>query len=223
MRKVLLYLSAVIILTCGIFINYFMQENGAKADFITYTDSVADDILRFHIIANSDTQADQRLKLKVRDIVAESVANDLKREGINSKAEAMAYVSLHLNTYIEEAKSVIRDNGYNYAVSADIKKSWFPVKIYGRYIFPEGEYDALKLMIGKAEGKNWWCVLFPSLCVVDEAYQVMPDEGGISQETAECGRTEMSGHGDTGTETQANEDAEVKIKFRFIEWIKDMW
>ncbi len=198
MKKVCAAVICMLFIVCVMGNISYGRENN---ELVSLDKSIADDVLRFHIIANSDNQEDQELKFAVRDAVAGKVAGDLKSQGINDKKNAQAYVQNNMNKYINEAYRVIRDNGYSYSVTGTVGRWWFPVKIYGSYIFPEGEYDAVRLMIGKAEGKNWWCVLFPSLCVVDDAYQVMPED----------------------EENEKDEGENVKIKFRIVEWIKDMW
>ncbi len=198
MKKVLITLICVLSAICTVAVTSY----GCEDDTLIPLDGrVADDVLRFHIIANSDSATDQRLKYIVRDAVAGKVADDLRDEGIGDKSSAEAYVSEHMNRYINEARKALCDNGCSYSVTGTVGRWWFPVKIYGSYIFPEGEYDAVRLMIGKAEGKNWWCVLFPSLCVVDDAYQVIGDE----------------------EEKEDEENKNVKIRFRIVEWIQDMW
>ncbi len=192
-RIVMFILTIVVILICR-------EGHTDSLEYID-TENVSDCVLRFHIMANSDTKADQRLKLMVKDVVSKRAAEDMKNAGICCKEDAVAYINENMNTYTTEAKKVVAENGYSYNVTADIGKSWFPVKIYGKYIFPEGEYDAVQMKIGEGAGRNWWCVLFPSLCIVDEAYQVMPEEN----------------------DSEENEDEEYKIKFRIVEWIKDMW
>ena len=194
MKRIIMFIITVgLILGC--------QRGETTAQEYIYTGNVADSVLRFHIMANSDDKADQELKLLIKDEISKKAAEDMARAEINSKEAAMEYMEKNMNTYTTEAKRIAEEKGYTYDVTADVGKSWFPVKIYGRYIFPEGEYDAVRMKIGEGKGRNWWCVLFPSLCIVDEAYQVMPEENDLAE----------------------NEEEEYKIKFRIVEWIKDMW
>ena len=82
----------------------------------------------------------------------------------------------HLNEIEEAAGRYIRDMGYDYPVTAELGTCYFPVKEYGDLTFPAGEYKALKVNIGRSEGKNWWCVMYPTLCFVDSTYQIVPEE-----------------------------------------------
>ena len=197
MKKIFMTLTVLLLTVIGL-----KGEN--ENTLIPLDNGISKSVLRFHIISISDTEEDQKLKLKVRDCVSESIANDLRKNNINSKSEAQEYVTNNIDRYTGEAGQIIEKAGYSYKVAGSVGRSWFPVKIYGNYIFPEGEYDAFRLRIGKAEGKNWWCVLFPSLCMVDESYQVV--EGSENDILEDKGDNEN-----------------VKFSFRIVEWIKDMW
>ena len=144
--------------------------------------ALADGIIRLHVVANSDDDKDQQLKLKVRDKILEKTK---QKYGNYGSAED---VRINLNTDIEYikqiAKDVILQNGYNYDVNVVLGKSYFPRKSYGNITLPEGEYNALKVQIGKAEGKNWWCVLFPPLCFVDEACVKVDSKSDIYMQNA---------------------------------------
>ena len=93
-----------------------------------------------------------------------------------SKEEAIEIANAHLNEFKEIALSTIKENGYNYDVNISIDNVFFPTKTYGDISLPEGYYDALRIKIGKAEGKNWWCVMFPPLCFVDVTSGIVPDD-----------------------------------------------
>lgn len=135
------------------------------------------DFIRFHVIANSDSEADQELKLKVRDgllrkingdLVVEAVAtagaND-RRAGLNLE-QSRAYIQSHLDEIAAAAEEIIREEGYEYTVKAELGARFVPEKSYGSVVFPAGNYEALNVTIGAGEGHNWWCVLFPPLCLI---------------------------------------------------------
>lgn len=131
-------------------------------------------VVRLHVVANSDSEEDQKLKLSVRDrILSECGA-------LLSGGESVDAVSADICNnmdYIEQiAVDEIRKNGYSYDVNVDFGTEVFPRKEYGNITLPEGEYRALKVNIGDASGKNWWCVLFPPLCFVDEACVSVSDD-----------------------------------------------
>ncbi len=121
------------------------------------------EVLRLHIIANSDSEEDQALKLKVRDEILQLEAQLF--QNAKTKEEAIETVNEHIEEIEAQAKKVIRENGFDYSVNAAITNSYFPTREYENFTLPAGNYDALRITIGEAEGKNWWCVLFPEICL----------------------------------------------------------
>ena len=119
---------------------------------------LSQNIVRLHVIANSDSAEDQALKLKVRDAILEHAENNFTKK---SDVEAM------LDSYREIACKVIEESGYDYTVEVEYGNFHFPTKTYDNISLPAGQYDAVRVRIGKAEGQNWWCVMFPPLCFVD--------------------------------------------------------
>ena len=126
-------------------------------------EELADRVIRIHVIANSDSEEDQRLKLEVRDAVLEMVAE--VGEGIGTPEEMCQTLSSHLAELEAVGEEVLRAQGCEDSVSAGLSECWFPTKDYGDFSFPAGEYTALRLVIGEGAGENWWCVAFPPLCV----------------------------------------------------------
>lgn len=137
-------------------------------------EGIAKDIIRFHVIANSDSEEDQALKLKVKDKLVESLSPMLKNAA--SITEARSVITHHLSSIQSTAEEVIREYGYYYPIKVSLEKCYFPLKIYGNCTFPPGIYEALRVRIGAAEGKNWWCVMFPPLCFVDETYSIVDNK-----------------------------------------------
>lgn len=145
-----------------------------QAEAADYQKHMAQEILRFHVIANSDSEEDQELKMKVKEGVV-SYVSALTQVG--GDLESTKYIiSLYLDEIEQEAQRIIREEGYSYDTKVVLTESYFPIKTYGEAVFPAGIYQALKIEIGKAEGKNWWCVLYPNLCFVDSAYGVLEEE-----------------------------------------------
>ena len=124
--------------------------------------NMAQKVLRFHVLANSDSREDQALKLKVRDQVGTLMAEKLK--DADSLEESERIVKANLNLIENCAADVISAEGYAYPVSAALENCTFPEKTYGTYTFPGGVYEALRVVIGSGEGHNWWCVMYPNLC-----------------------------------------------------------
>ena len=126
--------------------------------------TIRDDVIRLHIIANSDSEYDQQLKLKVRDAILEqcpsifdgTVTPEDAKEKIEPKTEYMAKI----------AESIIKENGYDYDVKVTLETEYFDTRVYNNTVtLPAGKYLALRIVIGEGAGKNWWCVMFPSLCL----------------------------------------------------------
>ena len=170
-------------------------------DISTIQQGISHKIIRFHVIANSDSDADQALKLKVK----EAVVNYTAELVCNSKSisETEDLLSSHTNDIISIANNVISENDYDYPVTAEITDTYFPTKSYGSYTFPPGTYRAFQIKIGEAKGKNWWCVLYPPLCFIDISHgTVNPESEELLKETL------------TTDEFQAVSD-EYTVKYRF--------
>ena len=124
------------------------------------------DMIRLHVLANSDSPGDQQLKLKVRDYILADIA-ELTAGSADSR-ETAEKIKLGLANIEIKVREFINSQGYDYEVSAVFSRGMFPRRVYtdsyGDYIFPAGEYNSLRIQIGESAGENWWCVLFPPLC-----------------------------------------------------------
>ncbi len=138
-------------------------------------EGISQKVVRLHILANSDSEEDQKLKLQVRDSILGGLSKKL--EGCTSKKETLALLS-HIKEEIAAlAGAEVAKAGYAYPVSVSVVREEFPEKQYGKLVFPRGVYDALRIEIGKAEGHNWWCVMYPQMCYVDAAYGFPKEQG----------------------------------------------
>ncbi len=124
-----------------------------------------DSLIRFHVIANSDSVCDQTVKLKVRDAVLDQVNAALTEAA--SKEEAEAILREESDAIIDTANEVLCAEGFSYTATAKLGTSVFPTKTYGNITLPAGKYNAYRIILGEGKGKNWWCVLYPPLCFVD--------------------------------------------------------
>ena len=171
---------------------------------------IANKILRFHVIANSDSDGDQALKLKVKDAVVEFMKPLLSNcDDVHKSKEIVKAYESHI---LSVAQNVIRENGYNYDVHINYENCYFPAKKYGDISFPPGNYDAIRIYIGKHQGKNWWCVLYPPLCFVDCVNSVVPDE---SKEQLEC----VLGYDDYRRLIYGCDDVEVEYQFKILKFL----
>lgn len=135
---------------------------------------IAKEVLRFHVIANSDTKKDQELKMQVKTGLLEYMNGFLaSADGLEETREA---VLKNLTEIKEKASQIVAKNGSNDRVDAKVEKCEFPEKTYGNCTFPKGEYETLTVTIGDGKGHNWWCVLYPGLCFINDSYSVISDE-----------------------------------------------
>ena len=134
---------------------------------------LAEKVVRLHVLANSDSEEDQALKRKVRDALLQEINEELPADA--DLSDTKAYLSSHEALLQETACRIVRQNGFDYPVEFRLEPWYFPTKTYGDMTFPSGTYDAFRVIIGKGEGKNWWCVLYPSLCFIDSTYSIVPD------------------------------------------------
>ena len=131
--------------------------------FTAVCESIPDEVLRLHILANSDSEADQALKLRVRDRLLEESASLM--DGASTREEALAAVETILPALREAAQDEVYRAGYSYPVTAELTEMYFPTREYEDVTLPAGRYEALRVAIGEGEGHNGWCVLFPALCL----------------------------------------------------------
>lgn len=181
----------------------------------SYVSAISNDlsqaVFRLHVIANSDSEEDQNLKLKVRDNLLKymnSICSDC-----STKEEAISLAQSHQEDFKNIAGQTILENGYDYSVKINIGNFYFPTKSYGDISLPAGFYDALRVEIGEAKGKNWWCVMFPSLCFIDVT-------SGIVDEEAKENLEEHLGE-ESYNVISEQENPELKFKFKLIEFFAE--
>ena len=131
--------------------------------FIETSERISEDVFRLHILANSDAEYDQQLKLKVRDAVLEK-GQELFLN-CSSLDEIISTCKENIDLFSNTAEQCIADNGYDYGVNVYVDKEWFNTREYEEITLPSGIYNALKIEIGEADGHNWWCVMFPAICL----------------------------------------------------------
>ncbi len=141
----------------------------------TFASNVANEVIRFHVRANSDSEEDQALKLLVRDAILSELGTELALA--ESKEDARKIMENYLTRIEEIGAAVIKEAGYDYEINAYMTVEEFPIKAYGDLMFPAGEYEALRVDIGNENGGNWWCVMYPGLCFVDTVGGVVATDG----------------------------------------------
>ena len=151
--------AAELSLLCGLLCSVFLSA----AHFGAACDDLRSNVLRLHIIANSNSAEDQAVKLKVRDNILAQAADIF--DGKASLKEAEASAAKNIERLNETAVKTLRENGFNYGAAAEIGNSYFETREYEDFTLPAGNYRSLIIRLGNGEGKNWWCVVFPAVCV----------------------------------------------------------
>lgn len=201
--------SPVLLLVISIIIGLTYTSVTAKPnkDMQTIQSSISKKIVRFHVIANSDSSEDQSLKLKVKEAVVNYTERCL--ENSESVEQSQSILLAESENIAAIARNVITENGYDYEVSVELTDTYFPTKSYGNYTFPPGTYRAFQIKIGKAEGQNWWCVLYPPLCFIDISHGVV-DEGAETQLKETLTTEEFNAVSDGG---------DVRYKFKYLKFL----
>lgn len=215
MKKIFLAFLCFILSFC-VLSEYFGTSSAASLGTTQRTEEVQRDIakkiIRFHVLANSDSDKDQELKIKVKDKVIGYMAPKLQNcKNIN---EARKILIKNDGKIKEIADKIIRENNYNYGVRTELAKVEFPVKKYGDVVLPEGKYEAYRVLIGKAEGHNWWCVMFPPLCFTDITKGEVEEDKTLDEMKSVLTKNEF----DTVNNSKKNND--IKVKFKILEEIK---
>ena len=170
---------------------------------------VYDSVIRLHVLANSDSEADQALKLKVRDSVLAYTGELL--ENVGSKEEAEALIQENLAEIRDVAAQTLREEGVENVVTVTLTKEEYPRRAYEQAALPAGEYLSLRVMIGEAEGQNWWCVLFPQMCLSTAS----------AEREASCLAAGLS-KGQYRFITQSD-GAAYRVRFKLVEMVEGMF
>lgn len=151
------------IIECSIFIGFIIAIVLSVTSFAETCDEIRTDVLRLHVIANSDSYEDQQLKLKVRDAVLEAGENIF--DGSVTRENAQEKIEKEKESLEKVAKKVVEENGFDYDVEITVTEEYFTTRTYENVTLPAGDYMAVRVLIGESAGKNWWCVMFPPLCL----------------------------------------------------------
>mgnify|MGYP000964912403 FL=1 len=206
-RRYLFILAAILILSLVIVNNYFhlnrLEANTRRSmDLINRSrvekqEDLAEDLIRFHILANSDSKRDQDIKLKVKDRVLREITPNLRTsKNIQDTRNIIKNSQRHI---IEIANKVLKENGEDYGAKTILGSFSFPAKYYGRFSLPPGEYEAFQIVLGEGKGSNWWCVMFPPLCFINVEREEEPQE------------------------IQEDPPQGVQIRWKFLELIKSLF
>lgn len=215
-------------------INQTNDKNIKNEQVVTLNyDDVKNSLIRFHVIANSDDEADQNLKIKVKNEVIDYLYPYLDKS--TSVDESRDIIQNNMDKVKNIAEDVIRNNNYNYTVKVELNRENFPDKSYGNIILPQGNYEAFRVIIGSGEGKNWWCVMFPPLCFVDETkaeieYEKTEDKINFKQRTNneiensddKTKQNNIINENYSDDNMQENKN-EIQIKFKIVEIVETLF
>lgn len=169
--------------------------------------ALAGQVLRLHVVANSDSEEDQTLKLLARDAVLELASQLL--DGVSDRARAEEILSAHLDELTQAGAEALSAQGCADPVTAEIADQWFPTREYATFSLPAGQYRALRITIGAGAGRNWWCVVFPPLCL-----------GSVTEESVETAAEGVLSEDQVALIT--GQDGGYVLKFRLIEWWQEL-
>ncbi len=181
-------------------------------------------LIRFHVVANSDSEKDQALKIRIKDLIVQRMTPEFA--GVQNINQARQIASAHLEEIKNVARNEVLARGENYPVQVRLGKYDFPVKTYGQLTLPAGNYEAVRIVLGRGQGANWWCVLFPPLCFVDVSKGLSPADQDYTAFTAHGEAVPVgpasadlgsgpSGSRDSGSAEPGHET--VKVKFKLLE------
>ena len=156
-----------------------MMISSEQQERVRLQQHLAGEVLRFHVLANSDSTADQELKFQVRDAVLAYLEAELPQEDQNSTdvQKTTEWVRKHTDTIRRVSEETLAEARSDQTVSVAVTTCYFPDKTYGDITFPAGNYEALRIELGESRGHNWWCVLYPNLCFLDTTEAVVPESG----------------------------------------------
>lgn len=161
----------IVLLIVAIIAIYIWGEVEKEEDIQS---GIKDKLLRYHVIANSDSEEDQQVKLKVKQAVLDAIKEKLYPA--KDAPQAIEIVESNKEYILKVANDVLTGEGVDYKARVEVASRYFPTKVYGDLVLPPGQYNGLIIELGNAQGKNWWCVLFPTLCFVEPEYGVLPEE-----------------------------------------------
>ena len=193
MKKLILPIFAVL------FATLVMAALPTEAEAAIYEDTI-----RLHILAASDKEEDQRLKLEIRDELLKKYGSELKSsQNIDAAKEKIESLLPEIESFVNEE---IRERGFSYEASATLSFEWYDTREYENFTLPKGEYASLRIIIDEGAGKNWWCVMFPPLCL-DIATENAPSDDGIIDYTKE--------------EISLIKNEKYNVKFKILELLSD--
>ncbi|MCC8101582.1 MAG: stage II sporulation protein R [Clostridiales bacterium] len=181
-KKIRIRLSTVFLI---LLLSVFLNAAADAAHRSVLQQGIAEEVVRFHVLANSDSTEDQKVKYQVRDAVLAWMSENLEgflAEEEDGRSRTLAFLSENLSLVEDVANAVLEEENMPYRATAAITQCYFPDRTYGEVTFPAGWYEALRIRLGEARGQNWWCLLYPSLCFSDCLHAVAEENALTSLE-----------------------------------------
>lgn len=221
MKKQQLALIYIILLFAGAIANVYKEPVAA-----TSTDEpvvIPDEAIRLRILANSNSDEDQELKRKIRDEVNKEITEWV--EELTSVEAARKLIQSRLPEIEAIVEDVLEKENMQQSYSVDFDNVSFPTKLYGNFIYPAGDYEAILISLGEAKGANWWCVLFPPLCFLDfsNGEAVANAEETEEKKVATNDQAKSSEKAAALVIDEEDEKEEVEVKFFLVEWFEGIF
>ena len=217
MRGKLIVWGYLVILSLGTMLNLYMPKTeAATKDSIV----IPGEAIRLRILANSDFEEDQAIKRKVRDAVNAQIT--VWVQDLTSMNEAKKVINGKLPEIQEIAEKVVHEQGSNQSVKVEFGKVSFPTKLYGQYLYPAGEYQAILITLGKGEGANWWCVLYPPLCFLDFSNGVAVSDGFEEKHVAKAETISKKKQEDVKTDEAVVTSAPIAVEDEQSETVEEV-
>ena len=189
-------IAVCLALVCSIFLSF--------ARFDAACEDLRKNVFRLHIKANSDSKADQQVKLKVRDAILENSVSLF--DGAKELDDAIVLAQTNIEELTKIANEVLQNEGFDYKATARIGEAFFETREYEEFTLPAGTYESLIIDLGKAQGQNWWCVIFPKLCIDTSIGEKASLEDTASKQSAKI----------------AENKPKYKVKFKVVEWYEKL-
>lgn len=200
-KKIFFYITLALVFIAGAY-QYRVKR---------FQRDISQDILRFHVLANSDSQADQSVKLKVRDEIGRYMKGNMGQ--VENLKECIKETEEKLPEITRIAEEVLKREGFSYPASARVGTVDFPEKQYGSYTFPGGSYKALQITLGEGEGHNWWCVMYPNMCFAESVYEVVEEDA----------KRELKAVLTPEEYEELMAESQISVKFKYWEKLKEWW
>ncbi len=222
-NKITLY---IVLLFVGAYLSLLGEQATAGANVKNGAMVIPDEAIRLRILANSDSEQDQELKRKIRDRVNEEIT--VWVEGLTSMENAREVITGNMDEIEQIVEEVMAEEGLVQTYNVDFGRVDFPTKMYGKFIYPAGDYEAILITLGKGTGANWWCVLFPPLCFLDFSNGEATATPFEEEETTTATATSTTAKVDNASAKTEDfvvdeEPAEVEVQFFLVELLSSLW